>query len=76
MTEGREQVRGAMRKQNLTSFAGTKFERVYELQMKNLFNARSNIVNHFLKTNFTIERVFFPWHRPFEVGFEIGCADC
>ncbi len=76
MTEGREQVRSAMRKQNLTSFAGTKSERVYELQMKNLFNARSNIVNRFLKTNFTIERVFFPWHRPFEVGFEIGCADC
>ncbi|MDQ4121882.1 MAG: DUF4127 family protein [Acidobacteriota bacterium] len=76
MTEGREQVRNAMRERNLTDFAGTEVEKEYESQMKALFNSRSKRINSFLKTNFIVERVFFPWHRPFEVGLEVGCIHC
>ena len=76
MTVGREQIRSNMRRENLKEFARTQFEPEYESEMKDLFNSRAELINRFLKTDFKIERVFFPWHRPFEVGFDINCKIC
>jgi hypothetical protein len=71
MIEGREQVRKDLQRRNLKDFAGTELESEYESQMKTLFNSRAGIINRFLGTNFAVERVFFPWHRTFEIGFEV-----
>jgi len=71
MTIGRDRVRNDLQQQNLKEFAGTKFEREYELKMKDLFNLHAVEINRFLKSNFNITEVFFPWHRSFEVGFTI-----
>lgn len=71
MVEGREILKTDMKQRNVTSFAGTELEAEYELRMKTLFNSKANIINSFLHTNYFVERVFFPWHRHFEIGFEI-----
>lgn len=72
MTIGRNRVRANLQRENLTEFEGTTFERQYELEMRDLFNSRAREINRFLKSDFEIERVFFPWHRPFEIGFRIS----
>ncbi len=71
MTVGRDRVRNDLQRQNLKEFAGTKFESEYELEMKDLFDSHSVEINRFLKSDFKIAEVFFPWHRAFEVGFTI-----
>lgn len=76
MTIGREQVRQNLRENNLTDFAEPKFELENELEMKNLFNSQATEINYFLKSDFKVERVFFPWHRPFEIGFDVSCKKC
>lgn len=72
MTIGRNQVRADLQKENLTEFEGTTFEQKYELKMKDLFNSRASEINRFLKSDFEIKNAFFPWHRPFEIGFRIS----
>lgn len=73
MTTGREQIRDDLKAKNLSGFVDNKqLEEVYENQMKDLFNSRSDIFNKYLRTNFKIKRTFFPWHRSFEIGFEIS----
>lgn len=76
MTIGREQIRNRMQRENLKEFARTPFEPEYESEMKDLFNSRAWLINRFLKTDCKIERVFFPWQRPFEVGFDVSCKIC
>lgn len=71
MTIGRELVRVDLQRQNLKQFARTKFEREYELKMKDLFDLHAVEINNFLKSEFSIGKVYFPWHRPFEVGFTV-----
>lgn len=71
MVEGREQIRNDLKKRNLSGFdKDAILEKNYEQMMQNLFNWRGNIVNRFLQTDFKAEKVFFPWHRSFEIGFE------
>ncbi|MER3428041.1 MAG: hypothetical protein C4334_08050 [Pyrinomonas sp.] len=72
MVEGREQIKRDMERRGLRSFAGTPLEREYEQRMEQLFNQHAPIINRYLETDFFVTRVFFPWHRPFEIGFEIG----
>jgi hypothetical protein len=71
MTEGRNLVRKDLQARKLTAFAGTALESEYEAMMKELFNRRAGSIK-FLGTRFYVEKVFFPWHRSFEVGFKIG----
>jgi uncharacterized protein YdgA (DUF945 family) len=71
MIEGREQIRNDLKKRNLSSFENSELKREYERQMKNLFDSRARLINRFLKTDFSVKRVFFPWHRPFEIGLEV-----
>ncbi len=72
MTIRRNRVKANLQRENLTEFEATTFERQYELEMKNLLNSRAKEINRFLKSDFEIERVFFPWHRSFEIGFQIS----
>jgi hypothetical protein len=72
MTDGREQIRDDLKAKNLSKFDdNNELETFYENQMKDLFNSRAGLFNKYLNTNFKIKRAFFPWHRSFEVGFEI-----
>jgi hypothetical protein len=72
MTAGREQIRDDLKARKLDGFSGnTELERIYEDKMKELFNSQADIFNQFLQTNFRIKRAFFPWHRSFEVCFEL-----
>ncbi len=71
MTIGRDEVRRDLQRQNLKEFGQTKFEREYELKMKDLFDLHAVEINNFLKSDFSIGEVHFPWHRPFEVGFTV-----
>ncbi len=72
MTTGREQIRDDIKTRNLSGFVDNKeLEMFYENQLKDLFNSRADIFNKYLRTDFKIKRAFFPWHRSFEVGFEI-----
>lgn len=75
MVEGREEIKRDLERRALRSFAGTPLEQEYEQRMKQLFNQRAPIINRFLGTDLFVARVFFPWHRPFEIGFEIGARD-
>ena len=72
MVDGREELKRDLQRQGLTSFAGTRLEAEYESRMKALFNSRAHLINRFLQTNFVVEKVFSPWHRAFEIGFEVG----
>lgn len=73
MIEGREKIRADLKRRNLTDFSDNKtLETDYEQQMQNLFNLRGSLINKFLKTDYKVRKVFFPWHRPFEIGFEIA----
>lgn len=73
MTEGREMIREDLKKRNLSGFENdSALEENYCEMMKNLFNLRAAHVNRFLQTDLRTSRVFFPWHRSFEVGFEIS----
>lgn len=72
MVEGREDLKRDMKQRNVTAFAGTELEAEYESRMKKLLNSKANIINNFLCTNYYVERAFFPWHRHFEIGFEIS----
>lgn len=71
MTIGRERVRANLQRRNLKEF-DAQSERQNELEMKDLFNLRAREINRFLKSDFKIERAFFPWHRPFEIGFDVS----
>lgn len=73
MVEGREELRNDLKRRNLTGFEKDKnLEKEYAQQIKELFDSRGAVVNKFLKTDFCAEKVFFPWHRSFEIGFEIS----
>ncbi len=72
MTSGRTRVREMLRRENLTELNNENTERRAATEMKNLFNANAAQINRFLQSDFTVERVFFPWHRPFEIGFEFS----
>lgn len=72
MVEGRERIRSDLKKRKLSGFdKDAILEKNYAQMMQNLFDSRGNIVNRFLQTDFKAEKVFFPWHRPFEIGFEV-----
>lgn len=71
MVEGREQIRGDLKKRNLPGFEkDAALEQNYVQMMQNLFDVRGSFINRFLQSDFKAEKVFFPWHRPFEIGFE------
>jgi hypothetical protein len=71
MVEGREELKKDLKQRNVSTFAGTELETEYESRMKSLLNTKAKVVNSFLKTDYYVSRAFFPWHRQFEIGFEI-----
>jgi hypothetical protein len=71
MVEGREELKKDMKQRNINAFAETALEKEYESRMKSFLNSKAGIVNTFLRTDYSVNRVFFPWHRHFEIGFEI-----
>jgi len=60
---------GFVGRHNNSSVKLCEFE--YELKMKDLFDLQAVKINRFLKSDFRITKVYFPWHRSFEVGFKI-----
>lgn len=72
MVEGREELKRDMKQRNVNGFSETNLESEYESRMKTLLNSKANVINSFLQTDYYIDRVFFPWHRHFEIGFEIS----
>lgn len=72
MVEGREELKRDMKQRNVTGFVETKLESEYKSGMKTFLNSKVTAINNFLKTNYYVEQVFFPWHRHFEIGFEIS----
>jgi hypothetical protein len=71
MVEGREELKRDMKQRNITAFAEMPLEKDYESRMKSFLNSKASIVNNFLRTDYSVNRAFFPWHRHFEIGFEI-----
>ena len=77
MTIGRDQVRSRMQQQNLKQLTENGFEQTAAVEMKELLNRRKVEIVRFLDTDFSVGKTFFPWHRPFEIGFMIcPCAKC
>ena len=72
MVEGREELKRDMKQRNITGFSETGLESEYESRMKTLLNSKVSGINVFLHTNYYVGRVFFPWHRHFEIGFEMS----
>jgi hypothetical protein len=72
MVEGREELKRDLKRRNVNGFGETHLESEYELMMKTLLNSKAEIINKFLQTNYFVDRVFFPWHRHFEIGFDIS----
>lgn len=72
MVEGREELKRDMQQRNVNGFSEAKLESEYELRMKTFLNSKADVINKFLHTNYYVDRVFFPWHRHFELGFEIS----
>jgi DNA phosphorothioation-dependent restriction protein DptG len=71
MVDGREELKRDMKQRNVTGFSESQLESEYESRMKILLNSKASGINKFLRTNYYASRVFFPWHRHFEIGFEI-----
>jgi hypothetical protein len=71
MVDGREELKRDMKQRNVTGFSELQLESEYELLMKTILNSKASIINTFLKTNYNVGHVFFPWHRHFEIGFEM-----
>jgi hypothetical protein len=67
----RKGLKRDMKQRNVTGFAGNGLEAEYELRIKTLLNSKAGIINNFLRPLYYINRVFFPWHKHFEIGFEI-----
>lgn len=72
MVDGREDIKKDLKRRNINGFAGTNLETEYERQITTLLNSKAAIVNRFLKTDYRVARAYFPWHRHFEIGFEIS----
>jgi hypothetical protein len=72
MVDGREELKRDMKQRNVTGFNDSLLESEYESRIKTLLNSKANVINKFLDTNNYVKRVFFPWHRHFEIGFEMG----
>jgi hypothetical protein len=72
MVEGREELKRDMKQRNITGFSEARLESEYESLIKTLLNSKVSEINVFLHTNYYVDRVFFPWHRHFEIGFEMS----
>jgi hypothetical protein len=71
MVDGREELKRDMKQRNVTGFSESLLESEYESRMKTLLNSKASSINKFLRTNYYVDQVFFPWHRHFEIGFEV-----
>ena len=72
MLDGREEIKKDLKRRNINGFAGTNLETEYQSQITALLNSKAEIVNRFLGTDYGVARAYFPWHRHFEIGFEIS----